>query len=115
MLSGEGNENSQKTSRSNEKETTLHVQHTFFHRRYKISILFFQRNWSPLFFISRSSSFSVIHVNVEINKVRVVMRFNTEKRGYLKCKISLGLHERGGCTYGRMEDFLKTKISWMHR
>ena len=26
----------------------------------------FQRNWSPLFFISRSSSFFVIHVNVDI-------------------------------------------------
>ena len=65
-------------------------------------MLFFQRNWSPLFFISRSSSFSVIHVNVEINKAkskeksalllffisnfRVAMRFNTETRVYLKCK-----------------------------
>ena len=36
MLSGEGNENSQKTSKSNEQERTLHLQHTFFHRRYKI-------------------------------------------------------------------------------
>ena len=43
------------------------------------------------------------------------MRFDTETRGYLKCKISLGLHERGGRTYGRTEDFLKTKISCMHR
>ena len=68
----------------------------------------FQRNWSPLFFISRSSSFFVIHVNVDIKskskerigftvvvvvfflslKVRVVMRFTAETRGYLKCKIS---------------------------
>ena len=38
----------------------------FSHRRYKIFMLFFQRNWSPLFFISRSSSFFVIHVNVDI-------------------------------------------------
>ena len=30
MLSGEGNENSQKTSKFNEQERTLHVQHTFF-------------------------------------------------------------------------------------
>ena len=76
----------------------------FFLRRYKIVMLFFQRNWSPLFFVSRSSSFSVIHVNAEINKVkskerigfvvviflslkvRVGMRFNTETCGYLKCK-----------------------------
>ena len=35
----------------------------FSHRR---RMFFFQRNWSPLFFISRSSSFSVIHVNVDI-------------------------------------------------
>ena len=70
MLSGEGNENSQKTSKSNEQERTLHLQHTFFHRRYKSFMLFFQRNWCPLFFISRSSSFSVVHVNEEINKVK---------------------------------------------
>ena len=37
------------------------------HRRYKILMLFFQQNWSPLlFFTSRSSSSSVIHVNVDI-------------------------------------------------
>ena len=28
-------------------------------------MLFFQRNWSPLFFISDSTSFFVIHVNVD--------------------------------------------------
>ena len=38
----------------------------FSHRRYKIFMFFFQRNWSPLFFISRSNSSSVIHVNVGI-------------------------------------------------
>ena len=38
----------------------------FSHHCYKIFMFFFQRNWSPLFFISRSSSFSVIHVNVDI-------------------------------------------------
>ena len=38
----------------------------FSHRRYKICMFFFQRNWSPLFFISRSNSSSVIHVNVGI-------------------------------------------------
>ena len=106
MLSGEGNEKGQKTSKSNEQERTLHVQHTFFSTAaIKVSCsVFFQRNWSPLFFSSRSSSFSVIHVNVEINKakskerigfvvviflspkVRLAMRFNTETRGYLKCK-----------------------------
>ena len=38
----------------------------FSHRRYKIFMSFFQQNWSPLFFIARSSSFCVIHVNVHI-------------------------------------------------
>ena len=38
----------------------------FSHRRYTIFMFFFQRNWSPLFFISRSNSSSVIHVNVGI-------------------------------------------------
>ena len=36
------------------------------HRHYKIFMFFFQRNFSPLFFVSHSSSFSVIHVNVDI-------------------------------------------------
>ena len=36
------------------------------HGHYKIVMFFFQRYWSPLFFVSRSSSFSVIQVNVDI-------------------------------------------------
>ena len=39
---------------------------SFSHRLYKIYMLFFQRNWSPLFFIPRSSSFSVIYGNGDI-------------------------------------------------
>ena len=41
---------------------------SFSHSRYKIFMLFFRRNWSPLFFffnISGSSSCSVIHANVQ--------------------------------------------------
>ena len=38
----------------------------FSHRRYKIFMFFFQRDWSPLVLNSRSSSFCVIHVNVDI-------------------------------------------------
>ena len=41
-------------------------QHFSSHHRYKIVTFFFQRNWSPLFFISRCSSFSFIHVNIDI-------------------------------------------------
>ena len=39
---------------------------SFSHRRYEIFMIFFQRNSSPLFFITRSSSFSVIRVSVDI-------------------------------------------------
>ena len=58
-----------------------------------------------MFFICHSSSFSVIHANVDIKikskerigfvvviflslKVRVAMQFNDEMQGYLKSKIS---------------------------
>ena len=36
------------------------ISRSFSHRRYKIFLFFFQRNRSSLFFISRSSCFSVI-------------------------------------------------------
>ena len=39
---------------------------SFSHCRYEIFRFFFQRNSSPLFWITRSSSFSVIHVSVNI-------------------------------------------------
>ena len=38
------------------------------HRRYEIVMFSFQRNPSPLFSITRSSSFSVILVSVDIEK-----------------------------------------------
>ena len=38
----------------------------FSHHRDKFFMFFCQRNWYPLVFISRSSSFSVVHVNVDI-------------------------------------------------
>ena len=38
------------------------------HRRYEIVMFSFQRNSPPLFSITRSSSFSVIHVSVDIEK-----------------------------------------------
>ena len=97
---------------------------------YKIFILLLWRNWSPLFFISCSSSFSVIHVNVKINlkerigflvvvsslKVWAAMRFITEKCRSLKCKISIRLTWRGGRTdVLRTDDFVRTKISWMQK
>ena len=76
----------------------------------------FQRNSSPLFFISRSSSFSVIHVSVDIKiklkkttrlgcgffslKLRVAMQFTAKTRGCLKCEISPPAY-MDGWTYGR--------------
>ena len=39
------------------------------------------------------------------------MRFTAETLGYLKCKISPGLHEGVGA---RTDDFLRTKILGMH-
>ena len=83
--------------------TRQHFSLSYCH--YKIFMLLLRRNWSPLFFISRSSSFSVIHVNVKINlkerigflvvvfslKVWAAMRFITEKCRSLKCKISIRL------------------------
>ena len=47
----------------------------FPHRRYKIFMLFFLRNSSPLFFISRFSSFSVISVSVDKNLAEKRLEF----------------------------------------
>ena len=53
----------------------------FLTHRYKISLSFFQRNWSPFFFFffSRYSSFSVIQVNVVVVVVVVVVVFSLSK------------------------------------
>ena len=65
------------------------ISHFLMHRRYKIFMLFFKRNWSPLFFISGSSSFFVIHANKDIkinSKERigfVVVVFYLKKSGWL--------------------------------
>ena len=39
---------------------------SFSHRRYEIFMFFFQRNSSPLFLITHSSTFYVIHVSVDV-------------------------------------------------
>ena len=61
----------------------------------KTFMFFFQRNSSPLFFFSRSSSFSVIHISVDIKILSrktdsalffwVATRFTANTRGCLKC------------------------------
>ena len=100
-------------------------------------MFFFQQNWSPLFFISHSRSFSVILVNVDV-KIKSKERigfvvvvffickspggyaiFNDQMQGYLKCKISPHLHEGVDVRTDNIrictDDFVTTKISWMHR
>ena len=96
----------------------------FSHRRYKFYMFLFQQNWSALFSISCSSSFSVIHVNVVFKikskernsliffvvvafsslKVRAAMWFTTKMPGCLKCKLSPDLHE--GVDVRRTDNFL---------
>ena len=69
------------------------------------------------FFISGSSSFSVLERKNQLRccfvslKVRVAMRFTAETRGYWNAKYHPGLHEGVNV---RTDDFLRTKISWMH-
>ena len=102
-------------------------------------MFFFQRNWSPLFFISRSSYFSVSHVNLDINldikmeerrtrfcccgfffslplslKVQVAMGFTVETLGVLEMQNFTPAYMKGW-TYVRTDDFVTTKISWIHR
>ena len=59
---------------------------SYSHRRYEIFMFFFQPNSSPLFFITRSGSFSVIHVGVDIkNNVEkdwIVAVFSPQKAGW---------------------------------
>ena len=92
-----------------------------------------QRNWSSLFFISGSSSFSVIHANVNFkikSKERigfVVGVFYLYKSGWpcdllpkragtWNAKFHPALHEGVDVRTDvlRPDDFLRTKISWMH-
>ena len=44
-------------------------QHFSFSKQRKIFMLFLQRHWSPLFFVSLSNSFPVIHLNVQTLKL----------------------------------------------
>ena len=61
---------------------------SFSHRCYEIFMFFFQRNSSTLFPITRSSSFSVTHVSVDIkNNIKI----NVEKDTTLFFSLSLSL------------------------
>ena len=96
-------------------------------------MLFFKRNWSPLF-ISGSSFFFVIHANVDFKikverknrlrcccflslKVRVAMRLTAEARAYLKCEIFTPASMKGWTyvrTYSLRAIFSEPKFSGLH-
>ena len=78
-------------------KTTTFARAARSHHCYIIFMFFFQRNWFPLLFISRSSSLPVIQVNVDIKilwKERLVFfclkvrpcNFPPNRAGCLKCK-----------------------------
>ena len=88
-------------------------------------MFFFQRNSSPLFFIfnvnikikskERLGLFVVVVYFHFSLKVRAVTWFTTETSGCLKCKISPQVTWKGGRTDGWADDYVTTKIYWMHR
>ena len=113
---------------------------SFSHCRYEIFRFFFQRNSSPLFSITRSSSFSVIHVSVNITnnveKDTTLFFFLSKSPGgheisfqikpwvlfglpYLLIELSyIGVPvcgRKGGWAVGRTYGHVTTKISRMHR
>ena len=90
---------------------------SFSHRRYKIFTFFFQRNWSPLFFISGTSSFPVIHVIYTLKfsrkkdflslKVRAAVQFTAETGSVLEMQNFTSTYMKGRTdvrTYVRMDE-----------
>ena len=77
---------------------------SFSHRYYEIFMFFFQQNSSPLFFISPSSSFSVIHVSVDIEN-------NLEKDStWLMCFLS---KSPGGHAFSRQKRLDLPVVSYL--
>ena len=90
----------------------------FSHRRFEIFMFFFQRNWSPLFFFSRSNSFSVIQT-LKLSRKKesdFVTKRPGNCAGAWNAKFHPGLHETVGARTDvpRKDHFLRTQISWMH-
>ena len=104
----------------------------FPHRRYKILMFFFRRNWSPLFF-TLALALSLLSTTIQtlklsrkkesallllflLLKVREAMRFTAEtcrNVRVLEMQNFIPAYMRGW-TYVTV-DLLRTKISWMHR
>ena len=82
----------------------------FFHRRYKIFKFFFQRNWSSLFFISRSSSFSFIQVNVDI-KIKSKERIGFVVVFISKSPGSYAVYRRNARVL-EMQNFMPAYMNW---
>ena len=79
---------------------------SFSHHRNKIFMLFFELNWSPLFFICRFSSFSVINVNMYL-KIK-----SKEKNRLYCCCFFLSPKSPGGyLIYRRNARVLQCRIS----
>ena len=81
-------------------------------------MLFFKRNWFPLFFIPGSSFFSVIHANVDF-KIKLLLFFVSKSPGgyAIYCRNARVLEMQNftpAYMNRRTEDFLRTQISWMH-
>ena len=107
-----------------------------FSRLHEIFFFFFQRNSSPLFSITRSSSFSVIHLGVNIKnnveKDTTLFLFFSKSPGPSKLNLELDLGcyaywlscfllvclwcgRSGDRAIGRTYGHVATKISLMHR
>ena len=77
---------------------------SFSHRYYEIFMFFFQQSSSPLFFISPSSSFSVVHVSVDIKN-------NLEKDStWLMCFLS---KSPGGHAFSRQKRLDLPVVSYL--
>ena len=106
---------------------------TFFHRRYKIFMFFDEIGLLCFLSLSLDSSCSVIYVNEDTKiyakerLVSVIVFFffplksgwpfdlSPKHVGAQNANFHSGLHEAGRRTYVRTDDFLRAKISWMHR
>ena len=79
----------------------------FSHRCYEIFMFFFQGNSSPLFSITRSSSFYVIKVSVNVK--------NIVQKNSIFTLMCLWCGRTGGRAVGRTYGQVTTKLSRMHK
>ena len=79
----------------------------FSHRCYEIFMFFFQGNSSPLFSITRSSSFYVINVSVNVK--------NIVQKNSIFTLMCLWCGRTGGRAVGRTYGQVTTKLSRMHK